>query len=154
MEITNDGKISRQTRSIEVLDDIVLSPSDIHGLDTSKIVQTFERYRYSCKPAAKLRGISGVLHDFDFVCTNLNTGEKLIVNSLLHLDDDAEKIDVEMVKLRLSTYDCSPDACLVVSNALCDRIRQMAGLYRFTVIDTGSNQSPYEQIESLLKLQA
>ncbi len=152
MSYVEDNKIHQ--RQIGALENIDRSPSDIHGLDTSKIVKLFEHYGYTCKPEGSLRGISGVLHEFDFVCTKVTTGEKLVVQSLLHFQGDGEKLDVEIVKLRLSTYDCSPDACLVVSSAFVDQIKQMAGLYRLTIIDGSSGESPYEQIESLLKLQA
>ena len=129
------------------------SPSDIHGLDTIRIVELFKGFGYTCKPQGKLRGISGVLHEFDFVCTKLITGEKLILQSLLPMKESVEKLDVEVVKLRLSTYDCTPDVCLVVTSHFTDRVQQMASLYRLTVIDS-SSENPYDQIESLLRLQA
>ena len=130
------------------------SPSDIHGLDTSRILELFNGFGYTCTPQGKLRGISGTLHDFDFVCVNHETGEKLVLQSELYLTDQGEKLDVEIVRLRLSTYDCSPDACLVVTNSFPERIRQLASLYRLTVIDTSSGDNPYDQIESLLRLKA
>ncbi len=116
-------------------------------------MELFEGFGYSCKPQGKLRGISGVIHEFDFVCTKLITGEKLVLQSLLHLKESVEKVDVEVVKLRLSTYDCSPDVCLVVTGSFTDHVQQMATLYRLTVIDS-SSENPYDQIESLLRLQA
>jgi hypothetical protein len=129
------------------------SASDIHGLDTLRIVELFKGFGYDCKPSGTMRGISGVLHEFDFVCTNHLTGEKLILQSLLHLNEE-EKLDVEVVKLRLSTYDCSPEACLVVSNPMSERVKQLATLYKLVVVDGSSGESPYDQIESLLRLQA
>ena len=132
----------------------VRSPADIHGLDTLMIVKTFEAFGYSCKPAAQMRGISGVLHDFDFVCTKLDTGEKIIVQSILHLNRDPEKIEIEMVKLRLSTYDCSPEVCLVITDLFTPDLRQMASVYHLVAIDASSGQNVYEQIESLLRLKA
>jgi hypothetical protein len=152
MSYPEDNKIHH--RQVEALENCSRSPLDIHGLDTSKIEELFQNHGYNCKPAGNLRGISGVLHDFDFVCTKVTTGEKLVVQSLLNFQGDMDKFDVEIVKLRLSTYDCSPDVCLVVTGAFADHIKQMAGLYRLTIIDGSSGENPYEQIESLLKLQA
>ena len=150
MAFVEDNNI--HLRQLGVLENSNRSPSDIHGLDTSKIVKLFQSYGYTCKPEGKLRGISGVLHDFDFVCTKAVTGEKLVVQSLLNFEGDGEKLDVEIVKLRLSTYDCCPEVCLVITGAFADQIKQMAGLYRLTIIDGTSGEGPYEQIESLLKL--
>jgi hypothetical protein len=130
------------------------SQADIHGLDTSRIVELFQGFGYLCKPNGQLRGISGVLHDFDFVCTKAGTGEKLVLQSLLPLRGQDDKLDVEVVKLRLSTYDCSPDVCLLVANSFTERAKQLTTLYRLTLIDTTSGESPYDQIESLLRLQA
>jgi hypothetical protein len=93
-----------------------------------------------------------VLHDFDFVCTKSVTREKLVLQSLLHIEDK-DQFDIEVVKLRLSTYDSSPDACLIVTNNITDNLKQMTSLYRLTVIEAGKGESPYEQIESLLRLQ-
>lgn len=129
------------------------SPSDIHGLDIARTVELFKGFGYDCKPSGTMRGISGVLHEFDFVCTSHQTGEKLIVQSLLHLMDE-EKLDVEIVKLRLSTYDCSPEACLIVSNPTSEHVKQLANQYRLIIIDAASGESPYDQIESLLRLHA
>jgi len=152
MSFTEDNKIHR--RQVGALENCSRSSPDIHGLDTSKIVELFQRYGYNCKPAGSLRGVSGVLHEFDFVCTKATTGEKLVVQSLLDFQGDEDKFDVQIVKLRLSTYDCCPDACLVVTSSFVDQIKGMAGLYRLTIIDGNSGESPYEQMESLLKLQA
>jgi hypothetical protein len=151
MTSTDDNKIRRNL--VGTLESTCRSPSDIHGLDISKMVKLFESFGYSCKPAGSLRGISGVLHNFDFVCTKLMTGEKLVVQSLLQVQGERENIDVEIVKLRLSTYDCSPNICILVAESLTDQIKQMAGLYRLTVIES-SQEDPFDQIESLLKLQA
>jgi len=129
------------------------SQSDIHGLETQKVVELFREFGYACKPSGQLRGISGALHEFDFVCVNHETGEKMIVQSLLHLDRE-EDLDVEIVKLRLSTYDSSPDACLVVTADFSERVKDLASLYKLTVIDTSSGENPYVQIRALLELQA
>lgn len=128
------------------------SCSDIHGLDSEKVLQLFREFGYACEPFGQLRGISGSLHDFDFVCVNHETGEKMVLQSLLHLDRE-EDLDVEVVKLRLSTYDSSPDACLVVAAKFSERVRDLASLYKLTVIDTSSGESPYDQIHALLQLQ-
>ncbi len=152
MSFANNNDIHH--RQVGALENCSRSPLDIHGLDTSKIVGLFQKYGYNCKPAGSLRGISGVLHEFDFVCTKVTTGEKLVVQSLLHFQGDEDKFDVEIVKLRLSTYDCCPDVCMLVTSAFTDHIKQIAGLYRLTIIDGNAEGNPYEQIESLLKLQA
>ena len=151
MTIRDGSRI--QFEQVGVLDES-RSPSDIHGLDTSRIVELFEQFGYICKPAEQMRGISGVLHDFDFICTKKGTGEKIILQSFLHLRSDVDKMDVEVVKLRLSTYDCCPEACLVVTDSFSQAVKKVASLYRLTVIDTSSGDSPYDQIESLLRLQA
>jgi len=130
------------------------SATDIHGLDTLRMVELFKGFGFSCKPSSQMRGISGTLHDFDFICVSHETGEKLVVQSLLHLSQQLEKLDIEVVKLRLSTYDCSPDACLVVTDCLPDKVKQLASQYKLTIIDKCSGDSPYDQIESLLRLRA
>ncbi len=153
MPIANEDKFQRGAGQVRVLEKSRSAP-DIHGLDTARIVELFEGFGYACKPAAQYRGISGVLHDFDFVCTNRETGEKVILQSFLHMGDDPNRIDIEVVKLRLSTYDCSPDVSLIIINSFAKQVKQVAGLYRLTVIDASSGQNPYDQIESLLRLQA
>jgi len=150
MTSTDDNRICRNL--VGALENSCRSPTDIHGLDISKMVQLFESFGYSCKPDGSMRGISGVLHNFDFVCTKLTTGEKLVVQSLLHFQGNDENLDVEIVKLRLSTYDCSPDVCLLIAGHLTDEMKQIAGLYRLIVIES-SQANPFDQIESLLRLQ-
>jgi len=150
---SNDDDSQLGSGLVGALETITRSPTDIHGLDTERIIELFEYHGYSCKPAGKLRGISGVLHGFDFVCTKKITGEKIVVQSFLHLGEGADKIDVEVVKLRLSTYDCSPDVCMVIASSQVEHVRQLATLYRLTIIDS-SFETPYEQIDSLLSLQA
>jgi hypothetical protein len=130
------------------------SPSAIHGLDIATLVDLFQSFGYDCKPAGQLRGISGSLHSFDFVCVNRQTGEKIVLQSILHLENDGENFDVEIVKLRLSTYDCCPDACLVVASEFTEKVKQLASLYKLTAIDTRSGENPYEQIRALLTLQS
>jgi hypothetical protein len=151
MAFSNDNNIPRN--QVGALENCHRSPVDIHGLDTTKMVRLFGTYGYLCKPEGNLRGISGVVHNFDFVCTKSTTGEKLVVQSLLHFRGDDEKFDVEILKLRLSTYDCNPDVCLLVSNSMTQQVKQMAGMYRITMIDGDSGENLYDQIEALLKLQ-
>jgi hypothetical protein len=128
------------------------SAADIHGLNTSRITELFEGFGYLCKPEAKVRGISGNLHNFDFVCAKRDTGEKLVMESLLSVNGTQGEMEVEFVKLRLKTYDCSPDICFVVVKSSSEQLREMGSLYRLTIIDSSSKESPYDQIESLLRL--
>ena len=128
------------------------SATDIHGLNVARISELFEGFGYVCKSEAKVRGISGNLHDFDFICTKRDTGEKLFLESMLQVKGSDGQMEIEFVKLRLKTYDCSPDVCLVIVNSPNKQVREMANLYRLTLIDHGSDGSPYDQIESLLRL--
>jgi len=128
------------------------SAADIHGLNIGRITELFEGFGYLCKPDGKVRGISGNLHNFDFVCTKRDSGEKLVMKSLLFVNSTHDEMEVEFVKLRLMTYDCSPDICFVVVKSSSEQLREMASLYRFTLIDGSSEESPYNQIESLLRL--
>jgi hypothetical protein len=105
-----------------------------------------------CKPEAKVRGISGNLHDFDFVCAKRDSGERLVIDSLLQVEGTSGEMEVEFVKLRLKTYDCSPEACFVVVRSFNEQLKEMASLYRLTVIDANSEESLYDQIEALLRL--
>ncbi|MDA4130561.1 MAG: hypothetical protein OK457_07300 [Thaumarchaeota archaeon] len=128
------------------------SPSDIHGLEVLRIKELLEGFGYVCKPNGKLRGISGNVHDFDFVCTKLDTGEKMVLDSMITSGDNEEMLDVEMVKLRLKTYDCSPDSCIVIASRVSPSLKQMAILYRISLIEASSESSPYDRLESLLRL--
>ena len=128
------------------------SAADIHGLNSCRIIELFEGFGYSVKPAANLRGISGNLHNFDFVCTKLDNGEKIVLDSLLQVNGTNGEIEIDFVKLRLKTYDCSPDVCFVVVKSSSEQLREMASLYRLTIVDGSSQESPYDQIESLLRL--
>ena len=128
------------------------SAADIHGLNTCRITELFEGFGYSVKPEANVRGISGNLHNFDFVCTKRDSGEKLVIDSLLQVNGTDEEIEIEFVKLRLKTYDCSPDVCFVVVKSSSEQLKEMASLYRLTIIEGGSEESPYDQIQSLLRL--
>ncbi|MFI5420944.1 MAG: hypothetical protein ACHQ1H_08255, partial [Nitrososphaerales archaeon] len=127
------------------------SLSDIHGLDVVRVQQLFEGFGYVCKPQTKLRGISGNVHDFDFECTKKDTGERLILDSLLHLAENQESLEVAMVKLRLKTYDCSPDACIVITSTFSASLRDMATLYKIIAIEASDQSTPYDQLESLLR---
>ena len=62
------------------------SAADIHGLSRGRITELFEGFGYLCKPEAKVRGISGNLHDFDFVCAKRDSGERLVIDSLLQVE--------------------------------------------------------------------
>jgi hypothetical protein len=127
------------------------SLSDIHRLDVLRVQQLFEGFGYVCKPQTKLRGISGNVHDFDFVCTKKDTGERLILDSLLHLAENQESLEVAMVKLRLKTYDCSPDACIVITSTFSPSLKDMATLYKIIAIEATDQSTPYDQLESLLR---
>jgi hypothetical protein len=127
------------------------SPADIHGLDTLRIQELFEGFGYVCKPQCKLRGISGNLHDFDFVCVKVDTGEKIILDSLLNQAGNQDSLEVAMVKLRLKTYDCSPENSYVVTAPLNASLEEMAALYKISLIETTEGSSLYEQLESLLR---
>src|SRR5579864_15795 len=81
------------------------SSADIHGLDIQRVRELFEGFGYVCKPLSKLRGISGNLHDFDFLCIKVDTGEKMILDSLLSQGESQDALEVALVKLRLKTYD-------------------------------------------------
>jgi hypothetical protein len=128
------------------------SAADIHGLNIRRISELFEGFGYSVKVKANVRGISGNLHNFDFVCTKRDTGEKLVLDSLLYVNSSDGEMEIEFVKLRLKTYDCSPDVCLVVVKSPSEQLKEMASLYGLIIIDGGSEESPHDQIESLLKL--
>ncbi len=127
------------------------SLSDIHGLDVLRVQELFEGFGYVCKPSTKLRGISGNLHDFDFVCTKQDTGERMILDSLLHFAGNEESLEVAMVKLRLKTYDCSPDVSVVVSAPFSPSLKDMANLYKISSIEATEESSPYDQLEALLR---
>jgi hypothetical protein len=127
------------------------SLADIHGLDILRIQELFEGFGYVCKPVSKLRGISGNLHDFDFVCVKVDTGEKLILDSILNQAGNQDSLEVAMVKLRLKTYDCSPDSSIVVAAPINASLREMAALYKISLIEATDENSPYEQLESLLR---
>jgi hypothetical protein len=127
------------------------SLSDIHCLDVLRVQQLFEGFGYVCKPQTKLRGISGNVHDFDFVCTKKDTGERVILDSLLHLAENQESLEVAMVKLRLKTYDCSPDACIVITTPFSPSLRDMATLYKILAIEATDQSIPYDQLETLLR---
>ena len=127
-------------------------PADIHGLDIRRITELFGEFGYVCKTQGKLRGISGNLHEFDFVCTKLDTGEKIILDSFLKADKSEESQEIEMVKIRLKTYDCSPDICIVIAPSLTPSMRDMASLYRISLIEAAEEKGPYDQLESLLRL--
>ena len=127
------------------------SLSDIHGLDTLRVQELFEGFGYVCKPQSKLRGISGNVHEFDFVCTKQDTGERVILDSLLHLAGSEEAVEVAMVKLRLKTYDCSPDASIVIAAPFGPSLKDMAALYKISSIEATEKNPPYDQLEMLLR---
>ena len=89
------------------------SAADIHGLNRGHITELFEGYGYLCKPEAKVRGISGDLHTFDFVCTKRDSGEKLVIDSLLQvkgtngaMENRICKIAVEDLRLHSRRLPC------------------------------------------------
>jgi len=61
-------------------------------------------------------------------------------------------MDVEVVRLKLKTYDCWPDVCLVVVRSAPPILREMTSVYRIVLIDITKVESAYKQIESLLRL--
>ncbi|MDA4111010.1 MAG: hypothetical protein OK439_00615 [Thaumarchaeota archaeon] len=127
-------------------------PADIHGLDVQRITELLQGYGFVCKVHGKLRGISGNLHEFDFVCTKTDTGDKMIIESLLTLPGDQEAMEIEIVKLRLKTYDCTPDVCIVIAAPSAFSVREMASLYRLSLLEAVKEKSPYDQLETLLRL--
>src|SRR5579872_3289511 len=127
------------------------SLTDIHGLDIRRVQELFEGFGYVCKPQSKLRGISGNLHDFDFLCIKVDTGEKMILDSLLNQGENQDSLEVAMVKIRLKTYDCSPEGSIIVTAPLNKALREMAALYKITLIEATEESNPYEQLESMLR---
>ena len=147
--MTSAATNSERTSALNLFEHSSLS--DIHGLDISRIEELIQGFGYTCKPQSKLRGLSGNLHDFDFVCVKIDTGEKLILDSLLNQNGNEDALEVAMVKLRLKTYDCSPDSSIVVTAPISPALREMASLYRISLIEASEENGPYEQLESLLR---
>ena len=127
----------------------------VGGLDEELMRKVFERNGYSMQVQGKLHGISGGIHQFNFVCTKFDGSERIIVESLIPLSSSMEALEVALVKLRLKTFDCCPEVNIVVTSHLPEPIKQMARFYKLTLVEiVDGGRSPYEQIESLLKLKA
>jgi hypothetical protein len=124
--------------------------TEVGGLYLNRIASIFAKFGYSCQVSSKIRGISGNLHQFDFVCTRAENGEKIIVSSLLSFCGNRDAMEIELVKLRLKTYDCSPDLCMVVVVDPTNETREMAAQYKLRLIEIGRGEEPYDSIELVL----
>ena len=91
------------------------------------------------------------MHDFDFVCVKVDTGEKLILDSILNQAGNQDSLEVAMVKLRLKTYDCSPDSSIVSRGAVQCFAQGNGGTLQDLYIEATEESSPYEQLESILR---
>ncbi|MGI0091478.1 MAG: hypothetical protein ACREBS_07200 [Nitrososphaerales archaeon] len=124
-------------------------PAELHGIDTSIVQGIMETFGYGCSIQGSLRGMTGHLHEYDYVCRK--DGERLIIEGYAPKDADSAEIDI--VKLRLKTFDSCPDVVIVIlQNTPPQVLREIAERYGYFLIQPTKEKSAYSQLEDLLRM--
>lgn len=108
-----------------------------------------DEFAYSTSINGTLRGASGCIHQFDFVCRK--NGRRLVISALEVGECESEMI--EMVKLRLKTCDSAPDTVLVIIQALASsNLRSLCNCYGYLLIEKILEETVYDQLAEVLRL--
>jgi hypothetical protein len=103
----------------------------------SEVASTFESFGYSSEIGGAMRGVSGVLHEFDIV--SKKDGYSIVVEVLPSFNETAI---MKLISLRIKAWDCSPDLVVVITPKNFEEtelVKEMESLYNFARID-GSDQ--------------